>query len=109
MKKLLALVLVAGMVAFVACGPSKEDQEKKEKAKQDSIKAAEKAKTEADSLAKVEKEKNRIDSLKKDSIEKSKKNQGSYHPGTSTQTTTHTATTTTTTQPKGTRPGGTTK
>jgi hypothetical protein len=72
MKKLLALALVAGMVAFVACGPSKKDQEAKEKAKQDSIKAAEKAKKEADSLASVEKEKRRLDSLKQDSIAKAK-------------------------------------
>jgi len=73
MKKLLALVLVAGMVAFVSCGPSKKDQEAKEKAKQDSIKAAEKAKKEADSLAAVEKEKRKLDSLKQDSIAKAEK------------------------------------
>jgi membrane protein involved in colicin uptake len=86
MKKLLALLLVAGMVAFVACGPSKKDQEAKEKAKQDSIKAAEKAKKEADSLAAVEKEKRRMDSLRQDSINKSKNrphgggNQGGQPP-----------------------------
>ena len=73
MKKLLALALVAGMVTFISCGPSKKDQEAKEKAKQDSIAAAEKAKIEADSLAAVEKEKNRLDSLKKDSIAKAEK------------------------------------
>jgi hypothetical protein len=83
MKKLLALVLVAGMVAFVSCGPSKKDQEAKEKAKQDSIKAAEKAKKEADSLASVEKEKRKLDSLKQDSIAKAdkKKPQGGHQGG----------------------------
>ena len=35
MKKLFAMFVVAGMVAFVACGPSAE--EKAEKARQDSI------------------------------------------------------------------------
>ena len=44
MKKLFAMFVVAGMVAFVACGPSAE--EKAEKARQDSI-------TMADSLANV--------------------------------------------------------
>ena len=111
MKKLLALALIAGMVAFVACGPSKEDQEKKEKAKQDSINAAEKAKKEADSLAKVEAEKRKQASLRKDSMEKAdKKHQGGNYGGSHTQTTTTTTTATSTTaQPKGTRPGGTTK
>ena len=89
MKKLLALVLVAGMVAFVSCGPSKKDQEAKEKAKQDSIKAAEKAKKEADSLASVEKEKRKLDSLKQDSIAKAEKNKpkgGNYGGGTKPNT-----------------------
>ncbi len=81
MKKLLALLLVAGMVSFVACGPSKKDQEAKEKAKQDSISAAEKAKKEADSLASVEKQKRRLDSLKQDSLAKAdKKNQNKPKP-----------------------------
>ena len=73
MKKLFALLLVAGMVAFVACGPSQKEKEAKEKAKQDSIAAAEKAKIEADSLAAVEKEKRKLDSLKQDSIAKADK------------------------------------
>ena len=73
MKKLLALALVAGMVAFISCGPSKKDQEAKEKAKQDSIATVEKAKKEADSLAAVQKEKIRLDSLKQDSIAKAEK------------------------------------
>jgi len=78
MKKLLALLIVAGMASFVACGPSQKELEAKEKAKQDSIAAAEKAKQEADSLAFVEKEKARIDSLRADSIaqvDKKKQNQ----------------------------------
>jgi plasmid stabilization system protein ParE len=37
MKKLLTLVIAGGMLAFYACGPSKAELEKKEKAKQDSI------------------------------------------------------------------------
>ena len=47
MKKLLTLVIAAGMFAFYACGPSKAELEAKEKATQDSIKMA-------DSLAGVE-------------------------------------------------------
>jgi hypothetical protein len=43
MKKLFALVVVAGMAAMVACGPSAEELAAKEKAKQDSIAAAQKA------------------------------------------------------------------
>ena len=43
MKKLLSLVAIAGMFSLVACGPSKEEQEKAEKAKQDSIAAAQAA------------------------------------------------------------------
>lgn len=51
MKKLFALFVVAGMVAFVACGPSAE--EKAAKAAADSI-------AYADSVAKVEAEQARI-------------------------------------------------
>ena len=51
MKKLFAMFVVAGMVAFVACGPSAE--EKAEKARQDSI-------AQADSLANVAAEQARI-------------------------------------------------
>jgi len=51
MKKLFAMFVVAGMVAFVACGPSAE--EKAEKARQDSIALA-------DSLASVAAEQARI-------------------------------------------------
>ena len=51
MKKVFAMFVVAGMVAFVACGPSAE--EKAEKARQDSI-------TMADSLANVAAEQTRL-------------------------------------------------
>lgn len=51
MKKLFALLVVAGMVAFVACGPSAE--EKAKKAQEDSIKMA-------DSVAKVAAEQQRL-------------------------------------------------
>jgi len=55
MKKVLSLIAVAAMsTAFVACGPSKEELEKREQAKQDSIAAVEKAKQ--DSIAAVEAE-----------------------------------------------------
>ena len=38
MKKVLSLIAVAAMTtAFVACGPSKEEMEKREQAKQDSL------------------------------------------------------------------------
>jgi hypothetical protein len=56
MKKLLTLSLIAGTLAFSACGPSKEEKEAAEKAKQDSIAmvaAAEKATQ--DSLAMIQK------------------------------------------------------
>ena len=62
MKKVLSLVAVAGLVAFYACGPSAEEKAKMEKAKQDSIAAAEaagqaaKAQAAADSAAKAEAE-----------------------------------------------------
>ncbi|MFA5972690.1 MAG: hypothetical protein WC780_10090 [Lentimicrobiaceae bacterium] len=51
MKKLFAMFVVAGMVGFVACGPSAE--EKAEKARQDSI-------TMADSMANVAAEQARL-------------------------------------------------
>jgi hypothetical protein len=55
MKKVLSIVAVAALsVAFVACGPSKEEIEKAEKLKQDSIAAVEKSKQ--DSIAAAEAE-----------------------------------------------------
>ena len=46
MKKVLSLIAIATMFAFVACGPSAEENAAKEKATQDSIAAA-------DSMAKA--------------------------------------------------------
>ena len=55
MKKVLSIIAVAAMsTAFVACGPSKEEMEKREQLKQDSIAAIEKAKQ--DSIAAAEAE-----------------------------------------------------
>ncbi|MBC7695568.1 MAG: hypothetical protein H7141_09000 [Burkholderiales bacterium] len=52
MKKVLSIIAVAALsVAFVSCGPSKEEIEAKEKAKADSVAAV--AQAQADSLAKV--------------------------------------------------------
>ena len=55
MKKLFSVLVIAGMVALVACGPSKEEKAAKEKAKNDSIAAAQKAQATQDSLAAVAK------------------------------------------------------
>jgi hypothetical protein len=75
MKKILSMLMFAGMVTFVACGPSAK--EKAEKAKQDSILMADSiakvemmAKQKADSIAMVEKAIRIKDSLKLDSIAK---------------------------------------
>ncbi len=55
MKKVLSIVAVAALsAAFVACGPSKEEIEAREKAKADSIAAVEKA--QQDSIAAAEAE-----------------------------------------------------
>jgi hypothetical protein len=76
MKKLIALVLVAGMAAFIACGPSKKDKEKA-KAKQDSLRLDSIAKVRvAYSLAAVEKENKRLDSIKQDTTKKTVKHKG---------------------------------
>lgn len=57
MKKVLSLIAVAVMsTAFVACGPSKEELEKREQAKQDSIAAVEKAKQDSIAAAAAEME-----------------------------------------------------
>jgi septal ring factor EnvC (AmiA/AmiB activator) len=59
MKKLFALLVVAGMVSFVACGPKGPSKEELEKKRQDSIRTA-------DSIAKVEAEQKRVqDSIAK--------------------------------------------
>ena len=55
MKKVLSLIAVAAMTtAFVACGPSKEEMEKREQQKQDSIAAVEKAKQDSIAAAAAE-------------------------------------------------------
>jgi len=77
MKKILTLIAVAGIFAFVACGPSAEQKAAAEKAKQDSmtkadsmktVAAAAAAKAKADSMAKAAAAKG--DSMKKDSMPK---------------------------------------
>ena len=65
MKKVLTLVAFAGMMAFVACGPSEAEKAAKEKAKQDSIALAEKAKATQDSIVKATAEKAKQDSIAK--------------------------------------------
>lgn len=58
MKKVLSIIAVAAMsTAFVACGPSKEEMEKREQEKQDSIAAVEKAKQDSIAAAAAEAEK----------------------------------------------------
>jgi len=58
MKKVLSIVAIAALsVAFVSCGPSKEEMEKTEQAKQDSIAAVEKAKQDSIAAAAAEAEK----------------------------------------------------
>ena len=53
MKKVLSLIAIVAISAtFVACGPSKEDMEKAEKAKQDSIAIADST-ANADAAAKL--------------------------------------------------------
>jgi preprotein translocase subunit YajC len=53
MKKILIIVFATIIATFIACSPNKKNQEAKEKQKQDSIAAADKAIKEADSLVKV--------------------------------------------------------
>jgi hypothetical protein len=43
MKRLLSLIVVAGIFTFVACGPSAEEKAKAEKATADSLQAIEQA------------------------------------------------------------------
>lgn len=57
MKKVFTLIVVAGMAALVACGPSAEEKAAAEKAKQDSIAKAQREQAIADSIAAVEKAK----------------------------------------------------
>lgn len=58
MKKVLSIVaILATSAVFVACGPSKEEMEKHEQAKQDSIAAVEKAKQDSIAASAAEAEK----------------------------------------------------
>jgi hypothetical protein len=60
MKKVLSLIAVVAMTAaFVACGPSKEEMERREQAKHDSIAAVEKAKQ--DSIAEAAADADRLE------------------------------------------------
>lgn len=72
MKKVLSIIAVAAMTtAFVACGPSKEEMEKAEQLKQDSIAAVEKAKQDSIAAAAAEAEKMAMEAaekMKQDSI-----------------------------------------
>ena len=61
MKKLLSLLAIAGLFSLVACGPSKEEMEKAEKAKADSL-----AKVAADSAAAAQQA--AMDKMKADSM-----------------------------------------
>lgn len=64
MKKVLSIVALASLsVAFVACGPSKEEMEKIEQAKQDSIAAVEKTKQDSIAAAEVEAEKKAAEAM----------------------------------------------
>ncbi|NVO01291.1 MAG: hypothetical protein HXX09_01180 [Bacteroidetes bacterium] len=82
MKKLFALLLVAGMTSFIACGPSAADKAKvqatKDSLAKDSIAKVEAAAKLADSLANVAK----IEAAKADSIAKAgeKKTKGTVKP-----------------------------
>lgn len=84
MKKILTLAALAGVFAFSSCGPSKEELEKKEQARQDSIKRyndsvadadAKRMQAEADSMKKVEEANKAVqqhiaDSLHEDSVKR---------------------------------------
>lgn len=72
MKKLFSIFLLAGMMAFVACGPSAEEKAAAEKRVQDSITAV-KEQAKQDSIAAVEKAKQdsiaaAVEKAKQDSI-----------------------------------------
>lgn len=68
MRKLFALFVAAGILAFMACGggaDKEKDQKIKDSLKKDSIAKVEKEQVKADSIAKIEKDMAREDSLKK--------------------------------------------
>ncbi len=64
MKKFASLLLVAGMFSFFACGPSQEEKDAIEKARQDSIRIADSLKQVAynDSIAKLAADTTKVDS-----------------------------------------------
>jgi len=76
MKKLASLLLVAGMVAFVACGPSAEEKAAMEKAKQDSIDAATKAVQDSMTMAAEQAKMDSIAKAQADSIAAAEANKG---------------------------------
>ncbi len=58
MKKVLSIIAVAAMTtAFVSCGPSKEEMEKRKQLQEDSIAAVEKAKQDSAAAVAAEAEK----------------------------------------------------
>ncbi len=63
MKKALTLVAFAGMLAFVACGPSAEEKAAMEAKKQDSIAAVEQAKSDSIAAAQAVAEQAKQDSI----------------------------------------------
>jgi hypothetical protein len=64
MKKVLSLIAVAGMFAFIACGPSAEEKEAMDKARKDSIEQVEKARQDSIAMS-ADMEKARQDSMAK--------------------------------------------
>jgi len=98
MKKVLSILLVAGIATFVACGPSAEEKAAMDKARQDSIATVQKAyddsvasanaaaaeKAKQDSLANANMEKARQDSIEaasKKGPAKAKKAEKTIKPG----------------------------
>ena len=63
MKRITTMMLAVGMLAFVACGPSAEEKAAIEKAKQDSIAAAQKMVDDSIAAANAAMEKARMDSM----------------------------------------------
>src|SRR6188472_3120187 len=71
MKKVLSIILAAGMVALISCGPSAEEKAAMEKAKADSIANVEKARM--DSMEAINQA--NIDKMKADSAASAAMNQ----------------------------------
>ncbi|MEI8202765.1 MAG: hypothetical protein WCH34_07115 [Bacteroidota bacterium] len=70
MKKILSLLVVAGMMTFVACGPSQKEKDAAAKLKNDSIAAAQAEQAKQDSIAKAEEAMKAAEAAKQDSIAK---------------------------------------